>query len=412
MRHLRLAAAVLLLLACGCSKGKEDGPIRVGVLQSYSGTMAVSGSSVRDAVLLAIEEVNAKGGVLGRKIEPVVVDARSDSTVYVKESERLIAEEKVAVVFGCWRSSDRKAIKPIFERHDHLLFYPVQYEGLEESPNIVYLGATPNQQIVPAVKWCLDNGRRKVFLVGSDYVFPRTANAIVRELLVALKGEVVGEEYVRNDGSNAGAVAAKIASAKADVILNTINGSPNTAFFHALRAAGVTPKTCPTMSFSIAEEELRSMGAAEMEGDYAAWNYFQSIDTPENKAFVAAFRARYGKDRVTDDPMEAGYFGVHLWAQAVADAGTADAREVRAQLAGASMKAPEGIVAIERENQHTWKTVRIGRIRSDGQFDIVWTSSKAVHPVTFPVLRPKAEWQKFLDEMFKGWGGRWANPNG
>ncbi len=262
MAPLRLAAAlVVLLLVLGCSKAKErNGPIRVGVLQSYTGVMAVSGSSVRDAVLLAIDEVNAKGGVLGRKIEPVVVDAQSDDGRYPLEAERLISVEKVSVVFGCWKSSNRETIKPIFEKHDHLLVYPVQYEGLEESPNIVYLGATPNQQIVPAVKWCLDNVGRKFFLVGSDYVFPRTANAIVRELVAALKGEVVGEEYVRNDGSNVAAVAAKIASVGPSVILNTINGSPNKAFFHALRAAGVTPKTCSRCCRRISRRSRGSRG--------------------------------------------------------------------------------------------------------------------------------------------------------
>ncbi len=410
----RLLAAVLaamLLLGCSEKKGR-NGPIKVGVLHSLTGTMEVSGKSVRDATVLAIDELNEKGGVLGRRIEAVVVDGKSDDAVFVQEAERLITREQVSVVFGCWRSSGRKSVLPIFERHKHLLVYPVQFEALEETPNIVYLGATPNQQIIPAVKWCMDNLGKRFFLVGSDYVFPRTANAIIRDMVTALKGEIAGEEYVKNDGSNAKDVVAKLVAANPAVILNTVNGSATKAFFHELRLAGVTPKKVPTMSFSVAEEELRALDVTEMEGDYAAWNYFQSVDTPENRAFVARFQAKHGKDRVIGDPMEAAYFGVHLWAQAVIDAETDEPGAVLRQFPGQSMKAPEGIVAIDPFNLETWKTVRVGRIRKDGQFDVVWSSSKAARPVTYPALRTKQQWLDFLDALQKGWGGRWANPNG
>ncbi|MBI5368827.1 MAG: urea ABC transporter substrate-binding protein [Planctomycetes bacterium] len=414
---------VLILGAAGCGKengtgapagggsaGTGTGAIKVGVLHSLTGTMAISETSVRDASLMALAEINAQGGLLGRTLEPVVADGKSDWPTFAQEAERLITQEKVSVIFGCWTSASRKTVKPVFERLDHLLFYPVQYEGLEQSPNIIYTGAAPNQQILPAVKWCLDNVGKKIFLVGSDYVFPRTANAIIKAQVTALRGEVVGEEYALLGSTEVKEMVAKIVAAAPSAILNTINGDTNIAFFKALRAAGITPAKIPTVSFSIAEDELRSMDATQMAGDYTAWNYFQSGDSPENRKFVADFKAKYGADRVTDDPMEAGYFGVHLWAQAVRDAGTDDVKEVRKKLPNQTFTAPEGLVSIDADNQHTWKTVRVGKIRADGQFEIVWTSDKPVRPVPYPVYRTHGEWDSFLTGLFTGWGQRWANP--
>jgi urea transport system substrate-binding protein len=372
--------------------------------------MAISEKSVADATLLAIEQINDEGGLLGRRIEPVVADGRSDWRRFADEANRLIAEEKVSVVFGCWTSASRKTVKPVFEKHNHLLFYPVQYEGLEQSPNIVYTGAAPNQQIIPAVKWCFDHLGTKFFLVGSDYVFPRTANAIIRDQLGAIRGQVLGEEYVVLGSTDVEAIVRRISESRPDVILNTINGDTNVAFFKMLRGAGVTPDRIPTMSFSIAEDELRTLGGRHMVGDYACWNYFQSVDTEQNERFVKSFRERYGADRVTDDPMEAAYFGVHLWAQAVREAGTDDVQEVRKAIPNQTFQAPEGIVYIDAENNHTWKTVRIGKIREEGQFEIVWSSQQPVRPVPYPVYRSASEWQAFLSRLYQGWGGKWANP--
>ncbi|MBI3269424.1 MAG: urea ABC transporter substrate-binding protein [Planctomycetes bacterium] len=427
-RVLGLSALVLTLGAfvmTGC--GKDAGPagdtvggggggsggggsIKIGVLHSLTGTMAISERSVRDATLLAIEELNAQGGLLGRKLEPVVVDGKSDWPTFATEAERLIAQEKVSVVFGCWTSASRKTVRPVFEKYDHLLFYPVQYEGLEQSPNIVYTGAAPNQQIIPAVKWSFDNIGKKFFLVASDYVFPRSANAIIKAQVAALRGEIVGEEYLLLGAQDTRAVVEKIVAAQPSVILNTINGDTNVMFFRDLRAAGISPAKIPTMSFSIAEDEFRSMSAKDMAGDYTAWNYFQSIATPENEEFVKRFRAKYGPERVTDDPIEAGYFGVYLWAQAVKAAATDEVKAVRRALANQTFKAPEGLVTIDADNQHTWKPVRIGKIRADGQFDIAWTSENAVRPVPYPLYRTPQEWEKFLQDLYEGWGNRWANP--
>ena len=399
-----LAGALVYKLALNGS----DKPIKIGILHSLTGTMAISEKAVVDATLMAIEEINAQGGVLGRTIEPIVVDGRSDWSTFADEAERLITKEKVSVVFGCWTSASRKTVKPIFEKHNHLLFYPVQYEGLEQSTNIVYTGAAPNQQITPAVKWSFDNLGKTFFLVGSDYVFPRTANAIIKDQIKSLQGEVLGEAYVLLGSTDFTAIVQQIVKTKPDVILNTINGGSNLNFFKALRAAGITPDKIPTMSFSIAEDELRMLNAAEMAGDYTAWNYFQSVSSEENTSFVKRYRAKYGQDRVTDDPIEAGYFGVYLWAQAVEKAGTDDTEAVRKSVGKQSTAAPGGVVYIDAENQHTWKVVRIGRIRTDGQFDVVWSSGKAIRPIPFPASRTEQQWAGFLTGLYDGWGGHWA----
>jgi urea transport system substrate-binding protein len=340
----------------------------------------------------------------------VEADGASDWPTFAREAQRLIEQEHVCTVFGCWTSASRKTVKPVFEKANHLLIYPVQYEGLEESPNIVYTGAAPNQQIIPAVTWSFNQIGKRFFLVGSDYIFPRTANAIIKDQCKALGAEVVGEEYLLLGATEVKEIVAKIVKSKPDVILNTINGDSNIAFFRALREAGVTPQTIPTMSFSIAEHELQSLNPQLMAGDYAAWNYFQSLPGSANQDFVQAFRSRYGGDRVTDDPIEAAYFGVQLWAQAVQEGGSAEVDSILHCIRRQSFNAPEGIVYVDGETQHTWKMVRIGRIRGDGQFDIMWSSRQPIRPVPFPIYRSRAEWTRFEEDLYQGWGHRWANP--
>ena len=400
------------LIFCGCSNNARREPIRIGVLHSLSGTMAFSEKPVTEATLLAVEDLNERGGLLGRRVEALTVDAHSDPATFASEAERLITRDKVAVLFGCWTSASRKHIRPVVERYNQLLFYPVQYEGLELSPNIVYTGASPNQQIIPAVKWCFDHLGKRFFLVGSDYVFPRTANAIIRDQVGALQGEIVGEEYILLSGGRVEDIVEKIAQTRPSVILSTINGDSNIAFFNALRKRGLTPEQIPVMSFSIAEREVASIGPALMAGDYAAWNYFQSLSTPQNQEFVKRFQARYGADRVVSDPMEAAYVAVHLWAQAVEAGQTVDSAEVRRNIADQSYLGPGGMVYVDRATQHTWKIVRLGRIRPDGQFEVVWSSEHPVRPVPYPASRPKAEWDDFLLKLYKGWGGEWTNPGG
>jgi len=388
----------------------SDDEIKVGVLHSLTGTMSISEKSVVASTLFAIDEINAAGGVLGKKLRPVVKDGASNWDTFARQAEVLLTEEKVSVVFGCWTSASRKTVKPVFEKHKGILFYPVQYEGVESSPNIVYTGAAPNQQLLPAVAWSMENlGSKKFFLVGSDYVFPRTANEIIKGKIKELGGEVVGEEYVLlGDHDVDKMVKSVISAGPGVVILNTINGDANVAFFNALKTAGLTAKSNPIISFSIGEPELATMGAGLLAGHYAAWNYFQSIDSKNNRTFVEKFQRKYGSDSVVSDPMEASYDGVMLWKKAVEAAGSVQPNKVLKRI-NQKFDAPEGMVHIDKENQHLWKYARIGRIREDGQFDILWTSKKSIRPVPYPKYKSKDEWNTFLMDMYKGWNNNWAN---
>ena len=378
--------ASTMLTGCGGetannSASSSDGDtIKVGILHSMSGTMAISEVSVKDAELMAIEEINAKGGVLGKKIEPVVEDGASDPAVFAEKAKKLIQQDKVATVFGCWTSASRKAVLPVFESLHGLLWYPVQYEGMESSPNIFYTGAAPNQQIVPAVEWLLQNKDKKVFLIGSDYVFPRTANKIIKAELEAKGGELVGEEYTPMGHTDYSTIINKIKETKPDIVFNTLNGDSNVAFFKQLKDAGISSKDLTTCSVSVAEEEVRGIGADNMAGHLVSWNYYQTTDTPENALFVKNYKAKYGEDRVTDDPIEAGYNAVYLWAAAVEKAGTTDVEKVKEAAKDLEFKAPEGTVKISGENQHLWKTVRIGEVQPDGSIKEIWSTPSPVKP--------------------------------
>jgi urea transport system substrate-binding protein len=389
---LSAAAGAGALAACGpqsaptggsATGGSGGDTIKVGILHSLSGTMAISEKSVRDAELLAIEEINNAGGVLKKRIEPVIEDGASDWPTFAEKAKKLIQSDHVATVFGCWTSASRKAVLPVFESLKALLWYPVQYEGLEASPYIFYTGAAPNQQIVPAVEYLLKEGRQRMFLLGSDYVFPRTANEIIKLQLAAQGGTLAGEEYTPLGHTDYSTVVTKILAAKPDVVFNTLNGDSNVAFFKQLKDAGNTPDKIQTLSVSVAEEEVRGIGAANMAGHLASWNYYQTTNTPENKKFVEAYKARFGANRVTDDPIEAAYIGVYLWSKAVEKAGATDVEKVKAAAKGLEFAAPEGMVKINGANQHISKPVRIGKVREDGLFDEVWSTGKPVEPDPF-----------------------------
>ena len=411
MRSRVMVAIIAILLGItGCGRVATREPIRVGVLHSLSGPMAVTETSVKDATLMAIGEINARGGLLGRRIEPIIVDGKSDWATFAAEAERLITQERVSVIFGGWTSESRKALKPLFEKYDHLLIYPVPYEGLEQSPNIVYTGAAPNQQIIPAIKWCFDKGWKRFLLVGSDSLFSHATHEIIKAQANALGVQVVGEEYLPAGAKDFSNFVQKAQAFRPDVILNTLSGDANVSFFSELRRAGVTPDKIPVLSFSLTEQDFTGIDPKTVIGDYGSRNYFQSISSEENTSFVKAFKKKYGKDRVIDDPVEAGYFGVYLWAQAVEDAGTDDVHAVHKAILGQSFSAPEGVVYVDPETQHTWKTVRIGMINEDGQFSIVWTSGKPVRPEPYPLSKLKAEWEKFTEDLYQEWGQHWANP--
>jgi urea transport system substrate-binding protein len=364
--------------------------------------MSISETTVVDAEKLAIKEINAAGGVLGKQIEAVVEDGASDWPTFAEKATKLIDQDKVVTIFGCWTSASRKAVLPVFESKNHMLWYPVQYEGQECSKNIFYTGAAPNQQIEPAVDWLLANKGKQFFLVGSDYVFPRTANNIIQEQLKAKNGKTVGEDYIPLGNTEVTPIITKIKQAlpKGGVIFNSLNGDSNVAFFKQIQAAGLTPDKYPVMSVSVAEEEVRQIGKEYLLGHYAAWNYFQTVDTPENNKFVDAFRAEYGADRVTNDPMEAAYIMVYLWKLAVEQAGTADDLEkVRLAAVGQELVAPEGPVKM-LPNHHISKTVRIGEVQDNGLFKIVWETQKPVDPIP---------WNQFVAAT-KGYACDWTDP--
>jgi urea transport system substrate-binding protein len=348
--------------------------------------MSISEVSVKDATLLAIEEINANGGVLGKMIEPIIEDGASDWPTFAEKARKLIQQDGVAVVFGCWTSASRKAVLPVFEELNSLLFYPVQYEGLESSPNIFYTGAEPTQQIIPGVEYLVNElGAKNIYLLGSDYVFPRTANLIIKAQLEALGVTLAGEEYVPLGGTEFSTVISKIQEAKPDAIFNTLNGDSNVAFFKQFIDAGFTAETLPVMSVSVAEEEVRGIGIDNIVGQYTAWNYYQTTETPENEAFVAAYKAAYGEDRVTADPIEAGYFGVYLWKEMAEKAGSIAVADIKAAAATGEIEfaAPEGLVKVDPENQHTYKYVRIGQINAEGLIDEVFSSEESVKPDPF-----------------------------
>jgi urea transport system substrate-binding protein len=410
LRRLNLAPSPDGSPGPGTVASPHGEPVKVGVLHSLSGTMAGSEAVVVDAVRFALDEVNQAGGVLGRPVQAVVADGRSDWPTFAREAERLITQEKVCTVFGCWTSASRKTVKPVFEEHDHLLIYPVQFEGLETSPCIFYVGAAPNQQILPAVEWAVTSlHKKRFFLVGSDYVFPRAAHAIIKDDLRRAGAQVVGEEYLPLGSQKAEAVAGAVARAKPDMILNTINGDSNTAFFRALRAAGVTPASTPTLSFSVGEQELRSLNLADLAGDYAAWTYFQSVATPENREFVRRFHQKYPERSITD-PMETAYLGVKLWALAVNEAQSLDPKKVRRALLNQHLQGPGGEVRIDPDTQYCYRTPRIGQVQADGQFKVVWSAPAPVRPQAYPGSRSAEAWQAFLHDLYTGWGNRWAAP--
>ncbi|MEM7589449.1 MAG: urea ABC transporter substrate-binding protein [Myxococcota bacterium] len=386
-------------------------PIRVGLLHSLTGTMAISELPVVDATLLAIEQINQRGGLLGRQIEVVSADGQSDDAEFARQAERLITEKKVHVVFGGWTSASRKSMKPVFEKHKHLLMYPIQYEGLEESQHIVYAGATPNQQVIPAISWAFQHLGKRFFLVGSDYIYPRTTAAIVKDLVATLGGQVVGEHYLPLGTTRVQQAVQEILAAKPTVIINTINGDTNLSFFRQLRSAGISPEKIPTLSFSLSEPELHQLGAKNMAGDYAAWNYFQSLTSRANQIFLSQLAQQHDDEKlVVGDPMESAYSAVFLWAQSVQRSGTVNVAKIHKAIRGQSYEAPHGVVHVDHQNGHTWKTVRIGKIQKNGQFNVVWSSQSPVQPIPYPPSRTKQQWQQFLHNLQKQWQGKWSGP--
>ena len=370
--------------------------VKIGVLHSLSGTMAISETSLRDVVLMAVDEINKKGGVLGEKIEPVVVDPASDWPLFAEKAKQLILEDKVAVTFGCWTSVSRKSCLPVFEEYNQLLFYPVQYEGEEQSLNVFYTAASPNQQLVPAAEYMMSElNSKKFYLLGTDYVFPRTANKVLKAFLKTkgVPDENIIEEYTPFHHQDYQTIVGKIKAFAASgdaCVLSTINGDSNVPFYKEFANQGLSSEDCPIMAFSVSEDELRAMDVPPLVGHLAAWNYFQSIKTKENIQFVRTFKTYCkekglpgGSKRVTCDPIEAAYFGVHVWAAACEKAGTFDVDKVRNAVYGMEFDAPGGKKKMHPDNQHTLKPVYVGEILKNGQFKIVYKSDGLVSPDSY-----------------------------
>ncbi|MCR5537193.1 MAG: urea ABC transporter substrate-binding protein [Succinivibrio sp.] len=369
-----------------CSVQAADDTIKVGIMHSLSGTMAISEASLKDEMLMLIDEQNKKGGLLGKKLEAVVVDPASDWPLFAEKSRELLTKDKVAVVFGCWTSVSRKAVLPVFEELNGLLFYPVQYEGEESSRNIIYTGAAPNQQSIPAIDYLMkDIGVKRWFLAGTDYVFPRTANKIIEAYLKqhGVADEDIMINYTPFGHSDWQSIVSEIkafgSAGKKTAVVSTLNGDANVPFYKELANQGISAADIPVMAFSVGEEELSGIDTTPLEGHLAAWNYFQSVDNKDNAEFIKQFRAfTKNPKRVTNDPMEAHYIGFNLWVKAVEKAGSTDVNKVLDAIVGVKTPNLTGGMAEVLPNHHITKPVLIGEIQSDGQFQVVWETEQEV----------------------------------
>src|SRR5450631_3877439 len=387
-RWLSAAAGLAFAATAAVQPAKAEDTIKIGILHSLSGTMAISETTLKDVMLMLIEEQNKKGGVLGRQLEPVVVDPASNWPLFAEKARELLQKDKVAVTFGCWTSVSRKSVLPVFEELNGLLFYPVQYEGEESSYNVFYTGAAPNQQAIPAVEYLMSEkggGAKRWVLLGTDYVYPRTTNKILRYFLKS-KGVAeadIMEKYTPFGHSDYQTIVSdikKFAAGKHTAVVSTINGDSNVPLYKEFANQGLKASDVPVVAFSVGEEELRGIDAKPLVGHLAAWNYFMSIDTPENKAFIDKWMAYVkknnlpgGEKRVTNDPMEATYIGIKMWAHAVEQAKTTNVDAVRQAIGYQKVMAPSGFeIEMDAKNHHLHKPVFIGEVKADGQFHVVW----------------------------------------
>ena len=389
-----VTSLALLLAACGGSKVGDDtaaaaadscvdtngDTIKVGAINSLSGPTAINETVIRDAITMAVDEINADGGVLGKQLDLVAEDGASDPAVFAEKAEKLVTSDCTAAVFGGYTSASRKAMLPVFEERNALLYYGQQYEGLEDSKNIFYSGATTNQQIIPALDYLKEQGVKSLYLVGSDYVFPRTSNAIVKAYAEANGIEIKGEDYTPLGSTDFSTIVNKIRTANADAVFNVVVGDSLVAFFREFTNAGLTAEKMPTISMCLGEEEVAAVGVENAEGHLASWNYYQTLDLPENSTFVKDFTNEFGSKRVTSDPMESAYTGVYLWKAMVEKANSFDVADIQAAADGVEVDSPGGPVVVNGENHHISKVARIGEVRKDGLIHEVWNSGDAIQP--------------------------------
>lgn len=385
IKQALLLGAFSLLPFSLASQAQAAETVKVGIIHSLTGTMAMSEASVVDAEKLAIDEINASGGVLGKTIEPIVEDGASDWPTFAEKARKLLENDHVAATFGAYTSASRKAVLPVFERNKGLLYYPTFYEGLEKSPAIIYTGAEASQQTLAAVSWLMANKGKSVYLVGSDYIWPRTTNKLARASVTKQGGSIVGEDYLPLGNIEFSSVINKIKAAKPDIVLSTVVGGSNVAFYKQLKAAGIDSSNQTLMALAVTEEEVTGIGAENLTGFLTCMSYFQSLKNPVNEKFVAAFKARYGEQRVVGDVMAAAYTAVYLWKKAVEKAGSFDVPAVIAASSELTLDAPEGEIKVHKDNHHLWKRARIGAINAQGQVDVIYESAP-IEPNPFPKL--------------------------
>jgi urea transport system substrate-binding protein len=359
--------------------------VKLGILHSLTGTIALAEASIVDAEKLAIDEINASGGVLGKKIEPVIEDGASDWPTFAEKTKKLLQRDKVAAIIGCYTSASRKAVLPALNQLKGLLYYPTYYEGQEMDKSVIYTSQEATQSVIAAIEWMAKEQGKKFFLVGSDYIYPRTCNKIAKPTIARVGGTVLGEEYAPLGHTEFSSIINKIKSAKPDWIYSTVVGGSNVAFYKQLKAAGLDGEKQKLLSTVVSENEIDGIGKENAVGYYACMGYFQSLKNPQNEKFVKAIKAKYGPDRVVGDPMECAYNAVYLWKMAAEKAKSFDVDKVIAASSGLAFDAPEGRIQIHATNHHVAKKVRVGRARADGQFDIVYESA-VIEPNPFPKL--------------------------
>ena len=383
-------------------------PIKVGILQSLTGPLADHEKNLVDIELMAIDELNSAGGLLGRKIVSIIADGKSDEFEFAQQAERLITIEKVDVIVGCWTSSSRKAVKEIIEKHKSLLLYPVRYEGAEESNNIFYTGATPNQQTIPAATWCFNNLGKRFFLMGNDYIFPYTIHKILKLHIASLGGEVVGESFVKVEETVTASLIQEILKTQPQVICSTLDGNSNVTFFKELLNAGVTPEKIPTMSFSMGEPEIQHVARQSVVGAYTATTYYQRMRNTENLILVKNFKKQYGQNRTINDAMCCAYSLVHMWAMAVKSSKTTKIETIITTLKSVFYQSPSGLIYFDNNN-HIWQSIFICKVDFEGQLIAVWdTGNQQIRPEPFPPYLTKKEWLEFLNGLYEQWGKRWS----
>lgn len=383
-------------------------PVEVAILLPLSGSTSAVGAELKDAYRLAIDEINAAGGLRGRPVSARFIDKGGSGKSASAAVEQALQDEEVEAFFGCWTSECRRAVLPAIKASRHLLIYPGDHEGMEAPDNVFYTGSPPNQLVVPALEWACRTLGKRVYVVGLDDVYPRVAAKVIEKELEASPGQLVGTHFVPPGTEDMAAVAQDISRIKPDVVLSLVTGASLPALVHALRAAGITPNHVPTLHLWMGDDDIRSIGATEMAGDYLAGTYFATIDSEANRRFRAAFHRRFGVGRQFGSPEESAYIGMKMWAQAAERAGSSSPRRVLKALRGLHYEAPSGPVHMDRINHHLWRDIRVGRIEDSGRVSVVWESDGPIEPLIYPISGTQEEWDEFLRKLNREWRGRWA----